>query len=108
MESHRSLKFTSVAATYQMFLKALSTIAIERLDAEVPFAYFFITNCFGVVAAAIQSEVDCEDYISHLIVLPPLCTGAYESLRLCAVLWASDRTKSSTAWASRPGFFSMV
>jgi hypothetical protein len=26
---------------------------------------FFITNHFGVVAAAIQGNVDCEDYISH-------------------------------------------
>ena len=32
---------------------------------------FFIGNCFGVVAAAIQGNVDCEDYISHLIVLIP-------------------------------------
>jgi len=28
---------------------------------------FFIGNHFGVVAAAIQGDVDCEDYISHLI-----------------------------------------
>jgi hypothetical protein len=30
---------------------------------------FVISNLFGVVAAAIQGNVDCEDYISHLIVL---------------------------------------
>ena len=29
----------------------------------------FISNLFGVVDAAIQGSVDCEDYISHLIVL---------------------------------------
>jgi len=33
------------------------------------FMCFFIGNLFGVVAAAIQGNVDCEDYISHLIVL---------------------------------------
>ena len=27
---------------------------------------FFITNLFGVVAAAIQGNVDCEDKVSHL------------------------------------------
>ena len=27
--------------------------------------YFFIGNHFGVVAAAIQGDVDCEDYVSH-------------------------------------------
>jgi hypothetical protein len=30
------------------------------------FVYFFIGNHFGVVAAAIQRNVDCVDYISHL------------------------------------------
>jgi hypothetical protein len=30
---------------------------------------FFIPNLFGVVAAAIQGNVDREDYISHLIVV---------------------------------------
>jgi len=30
---------------------------------------FFIGIEFGMVAAAIQGDVDCEDYISHLIVL---------------------------------------
>jgi hypothetical protein len=45
--------------------------------------YFFIGNHFGVVAAAIQGDIDCEDYISHLIVLPPFCvTSVYESLRV--------------------------
>jgi hypothetical protein len=28
--------------------------------------YFFVRNHFGVVAAAIQGNVDCEDYISHV------------------------------------------
>src|SRR5690349_16599852 len=37
---------------------------------------FFITDLFGVVAAAIQGSVDCEDHVSHLIVLPPLCASA--------------------------------
>ena len=32
----------------------------------------FIGIEFGVVAAAIQGEVDCVDYISHLIVLTAL------------------------------------
>jgi hypothetical protein len=27
--------------------------------------YFFISNHFGVVAAAIYGDVDCEDYIPH-------------------------------------------
>jgi hypothetical protein len=27
----------------------------------------FITNLFGVVDAAIQGSVDCEDYISHVV-----------------------------------------
>ena len=31
------------------------------------FMCFVISNLLGVVAAAIQSNVDCEDYISHLI-----------------------------------------
>jgi hypothetical protein len=31
---------------------------------------FFIANLFGVVDAAIQGDVDCEDYVSHLLVLP--------------------------------------
>jgi hypothetical protein len=30
------------------------------------FMGFIIGNLFGVVAAAIQGNVDCEDYISHL------------------------------------------
>jgi len=33
------------------------------------FMCFFISKLFGMVAAAIQSNVDCEDYISHLIPL---------------------------------------
>jgi len=35
------------------------------------FMCFFISKLFGMVAAAIQGKVDCEDYISHLIVLTP-------------------------------------
>ncbi len=35
------------------------------------FMCFFIGIEFGVVAAAIQGNVDCVDYISHLIVLTP-------------------------------------
>jgi hypothetical protein len=31
----------------------------------------FIGTLFGVVAAAVQGNVDCEDYIPHLIVLTP-------------------------------------
>jgi len=29
------------------------------------FKFFFIDKLFGVVAAAIQGDVDCEDHISH-------------------------------------------
>jgi hypothetical protein len=35
------------------------------------FMRFVIGNLFGVVAAAIHGDVDCEDYISHLIDLTP-------------------------------------
>ena len=44
-------------------------------EVRIVFQYFFITfdwpaarslhNCFGVVAAAIYGNVDCEDYIPH-------------------------------------------
>src|SRR5437660_11110550 len=37
------------------------------------FMYFIISKLFGVVAAAIQGSVDCEDYISHWIALTPSC-----------------------------------
>jgi len=37
---------------------------------------------FGVVAAAIQGNVDCEDYISHLSVLSSSMFQCYESLRV--------------------------
>jgi hypothetical protein len=33
---------------------------------------FVISDLFGVVAAAIQGSVDCEDYVSHLLVLTRL------------------------------------
>jgi hypothetical protein len=39
------------------------------------FMCLVISHLFGVVAAAIQGSVDCEDYISHLIVLPPACSA---------------------------------
>src|SRR4029077_12949703 len=35
------------------------------------FKFFFIDKLFGVVAAAIYGNVDCEDYLSHLIVPDP-------------------------------------
>jgi len=38
------------------------------------FMYLFIGILFGVVAAAIQGHVNCEDYISH--VSPPIQTFA--------------------------------
>jgi len=34
------------------------------------FLYFFTTSSLGVIAAAIQGNVDSEDYVSHLIALP--------------------------------------
>jgi hypothetical protein len=40
-------------------------------ELRIMFKYVVPTNSFGVVAAAIQGNVDCEDYISHLIVLTP-------------------------------------
>ena len=33
------------------------------------FKRFVIDKLFGVVATAIQRKVDCEDYISHVLVL---------------------------------------
>jgi hypothetical protein len=30
-------------------------------EVRIVFEYFFTANCFGVVAAAIQRDVDCED-----------------------------------------------
>jgi len=42
-------------------------VNIISQEARVVFHYPFIRNVFGVVAAAIQGNVDCEDYISHLI-----------------------------------------
>jgi predicted benzoate:H+ symporter BenE len=36
------------------------------------FMCFVIRKLLGVVAAAIQGSVDCEDYFSHWIVLTPL------------------------------------
>ena|GEM_PF-6599608 len=35
------------------------------------FMCFVISKLLGVVAAAIQGNVDCEDYISHWIVVTP-------------------------------------
>jgi hypothetical protein len=48
------------------------------------FKYVVPTNSFGVVAAAVQGNVDCEDYISHLIVLTPLLVRAFASEALRA------------------------
>jgi hypothetical protein len=49
------------------------------------FMCLVISNLLRVVDAAIQGSVDCEDYISHLIVLTPsFWSGAFESLRPCA------------------------
>jgi hypothetical protein len=46
-------------------------------EVRVMFKYFVIGIEFGMVAAAIQGDVDCEDYISHLIVLiRSYCSGA--------------------------------
>ena len=50
---------------------------IVSQEARVVFIYLFIRNMLGVVAAAVEGNVDCEDYISHLIPLnfvahPPL------------------------------------
>jgi hypothetical protein len=44
-------------------------------EQRIVFEEFFIGSLFGVVAAAIQGNVDCVDYISNLIV-PLLCTSA--------------------------------
>src|SRR3954452_16904305 len=46
---------------------------------------FFIGNLFGVVAAAVQGYVDCEDYISHVIVLSRRLRDTCQSLRACTV-----------------------
>ena len=35
------------------------------------FVCFIVSKLFGVVDAAIQGNVDCEDYISHWIALTP-------------------------------------
>jgi hypothetical protein len=43
---------------------------------------FVIGIEFGMVAAAIQGNVDGEDQFSHRIVLPPLCTML---MRMCGV-----------------------
>ena len=40
-------------------------------EMRIMFMHFFIGNHFGVVDAAVQGNVDCEDYVSHWIVLPP-------------------------------------
>jgi hypothetical protein len=51
-------------------------------EQRIVFEYFFIGNRCGVVAGAIQGNVDCEDYISNWIVLsyPFLHTSPYGSL----------------------------
>jgi hypothetical protein len=41
-------------------------IGISREVREI-FKLFFIHKLFGVVTAAIQGNVDCVDYISHLV-----------------------------------------
>jgi len=68
------------------------------------FMRLVISNLLGVVAAAIQGSVDCEDYISHLIVLNPLFwSGAFESLRPCALdrsSYSRRAQKESTAEAN--------
>jgi hypothetical protein len=40
------------------------------------FEQFFISNPFGVVGAAIDGNVDCEDYISHFRL--GLCSMVFE------------------------------
>jgi hypothetical protein len=48
------------------------------------FKQFFISDCFGVLAAAIQRGVDGEDYISHRCPASLLCAGgcvSFEALR---------------------------
>jgi hypothetical protein len=42
------------------------------------FMCFFITNLFGVVDTAIQGNIDCEDYISHLIAYSTFWSSALE------------------------------
>jgi len=49
---------------------------------------FVISHLLGVVAAAIEGNVDCENYFSHWVVLTSLSTSAYESVRA----WALDRS----------------
>src|SRR5260370_22193787 len=46
--------------------------SIISQEARVVFHYLFIRNVFGVVAAAVEGNVDCEDYISHLIYTLPV------------------------------------
>ncbi len=40
-------------------------------ELRIMFKYVVPTNSFGVVAAAIQGNVDCVDELSHFIVLTP-------------------------------------
>ncbi|MFZ3342456.1 MAG: hypothetical protein WA213_16355 [Terriglobales bacterium] len=43
-------------------------VKVDHARGEYRFHCPFIRNVFGVVAAAVEGEVDCKDYISHSIV----------------------------------------
>jgi hypothetical protein len=55
-------------------------IGLSSEDEQVNLSYevrkifmaFVVSHLFGVVAAAIQGSVYCEDYVSHLLVLTRL------------------------------------
>src|SRR6202051_4484733 len=54
------------------------------------FEYFFIDNLFAVLAAAIQGNVDCVDYISHSIVLSYVPALVYQNLSALRTVRLSD------------------
>jgi len=69
------------------------------------FMGFIIGQLFGVVAAAIQGTVDCEDHISHWIVLTPVLRArGHESLMNSLPCRVLPRGAGSLSVCSIPGF----
>src|ERR1700722_13853831 len=68
------------------------------------FKHFVVRIDWGVIDAAVQGDVDGEDYISHLILLP-LCASACEELtasRAASPILSPSRTEKSTAGTDDP------
>ncbi len=68
------------------------------------FEYFFIDHLFSVIAAAIQGDVDCVDYLSHLVTPLPLMYECLEGLahRIVHLIVVKDVPPPSSPYLISP------